>query len=166
MMKRSALALFALLLALPVPEAVQAADNPVIGTWKMQTYTREVLKTGARSNAFGDKPDGYISYSPDGRMYAIFGPSGRAKPAAMQPTEKEAAALHASIVSYAGTYTMEGPGKVVHHVDISWNESFTGTQQVRFFKLDGDVLTITTPPFGVPGSADESRYILVWKKVK
>jgi len=162
MIQRCAIALLALLM----PSIVQAADNPVIGTWKMQTYTREVLKTGARSNAFGDKPDGYIAYSPDGRMYAIFGPGERIKPAGLQPTEKEAAALHASIVSYAGTYTMEGPGKVVHHVDISWNQTFTGTQQVRFFKLDGDILTITTPPFGVPGSADESRYILVWKKVK
>lgn len=141
-----------------------AADNPVIGTWKIQTYTREVIATGKRSNAFGEHPDGYISYSPDGRMYAIFGPGERIKPKALMPTDQEAAELQRTIVSYAGTYTMEGPGKVVHHVDISWNQSFTGTEQVRFFKLDGDILTITTPPFGQ--GAEESRYILVWKKVK
>jgi hypothetical protein len=143
---------------------LKAADNPVIGTWKMQTYTREVVATGARSNAFGEHPDGYISYAPDGRMYAIFGPGERITPAGAQPTEREAAELQRTIVSYAGTYTLEGPGKVVHHVDISWNQTFTGTEPVRFFKLDGDILTITTPPFGK--GADESRYILVWKKVK
>ena len=36
--------------------------------------------------------------------------------------------------------------KVVHPVDISWNEAWTGTDQVRFFKLDGNILTITAAP--------------------
>lgn len=153
-------------LAVLLPGAAFAADSPLIGTWKMQTYTREVIATGARSNAFGEHPDGYISYSPDGRMYAIFGPGERIKPAAMAPTDKEAAELQRTIVSYAGTYTLEGEGKVTHHVDISWNQSFTGTEQVRFYKLVGDVLTITTPPFGNAATGGESRYILVWKKVK
>ena len=45
--------------------------------------------------------------------------------------------------AYAGTYTADGE-KVVHHVDISWNQSWTGTDLVRFYKLDGNTLTITT----------------------
>jgi len=152
--------------ALSMSCAAVAADGSPIGTWKMQTYTQEVIATGVRSKPFGDKPQGYISYSPDGRMYAIFGPGDRIKPAGMAPTDKEAAELQRTIVSYAGTYTLEGPGKVVHHVDISWNESFTGTQQVRFFEIEDDVITITTPPFGGPATGGESRYILVWKKIK
>lgn len=148
------------------PIVASAADSPLIGTWKIQTYTREVVATGARSDAFGPHPDGYISYAPDGRMYAIFGPGERIKPAGLAPTDQEAVELQRTIVSYAGTYTLEGEGKVVHHVDISWNQSFTGTEQVRFYKLDGDVLTITTPPFGGAATGGASRYILVWKKVK
>jgi hypothetical protein len=43
---------------------------------------------------------------------------------------------------YAGTYTVNGEA-VLYHVDISWNQSWTGMHQVRFYKLDGDILTLT-----------------------
>ena len=148
------------------PVAAAAAESPLIGTWKMQSYQREVVATGARSNALDEHPTGYISYAPDGRMYAIFGPGNRAKPSGLTVTEKEAAELHRTIVSYAGTYTIESDKKVVHHVDISWNQTFTGTEQVRFYVLKDDILTITTPPFPGTAGGQESRYILVWKKVK
>jgi len=47
--------------------------------------------------------------------------------------------------AYSGRYTVEGD-KVVHRVDVSWNEAWTGTDQVRFVKVEGDRLTITTAP--------------------
>ena len=34
---------------------------------------------------------------------------------------------------------------VTHHVDISWNESFTGGEQKRHFKLEGNRLILSTP---------------------
>jgi lipocalin-like protein len=48
------------------------AHCPVIGTWSLQSYVRERLSDGHRHNQFGDAPVGYIGYSADGRMYAIF----------------------------------------------------------------------------------------------
>ena len=69
------------------------------------------------------------------------------------------------MIAYAGTYTVES-GKVVHHVDISWNERFTGTDLVRFYKLAGDTLTITTAPSKSVIDGKESRTVLVWKKVR
>jgi len=45
----------------------------------------------------------------------------------------------------AGTYTLDGE-KVTHHVDISWNEDRTGSNEVRFYKVEGNILTITTAP--------------------
>ena len=44
-----------------------ADTNAVLGTWRLQSYIREVLETGERYNQFGEDPDGYIGYSPDGR---------------------------------------------------------------------------------------------------
>jgi Lipocalin-like domain len=58
------------------------------------------------------------------------------------------------------------PAKVIHHVDISWNEAWTGTDQVRFFKLDGNILTITTAPNKSPVDGRDGRTVLVWEKVK
>ena len=55
---------------------------------------------------------------------------------------------------------------MTHHVDISWNEGWTGTDQVRFFKLDGNILTITGAPSKSPIDGREGRTILVWEKAK
>jgi hypothetical protein len=66
---------------------------------------------------------------------------------------------------YAGTYAVQAD-KVVHHVDISLNEAWTGTEQVRFFKLDGNILTITSASNKSPIDGREGRTVLVWEKVK
>jgi hypothetical protein len=68
------------------------------------------------------------------------------------------------MISYAGTYTMDAE-KVVHHVDISWNQAWTGTDQVRFYKLEGNALTITSAPNRSPTDGREGRSILVWEKL-
>ena len=69
------------------------------------------------------------------------------------------------MIAYAGTYTVQAD-KVIHHVDISWNEAWTGTDQVWFFKLDGNILSITTAPNKSPMDGREGRTVLVWEKVK
>ena len=66
---------------------------------------------------------------------------------------------------YAGRYTADGQ-KVIHHVDISWNQSWTGTDLVRLYKLDGNTLTITTAPAPSTTDGEEGQWILVWKKVQ
>jgi hypothetical protein len=147
------------------PEAAQASKNQLLGTWKLQSLAYEVIATGARSTPFGEHPNGYLSYSPDGRMYLILVMEDRSKPRDLVPTDEEKVQLEGSMVAYAGTYTADGE-KVVHHVDISWNESWTGTDQVRFYKVDGDTLTITTAPGRSPFTGEERRAVLVWKKVK
>ena len=52
-----------------VPQAALAAENPILGTWKLQSLVYETIATRKRSNPFGDHPDGYLSYSADGRMH-------------------------------------------------------------------------------------------------
>ena len=119
-----------------------AEGNPILGTWKLQSLVYEVRATGQRSSPFGDHPDGYLSYSADGRMYAIGVVEDRPKPRDLVATDEEKVELQGSMFAYAGTYTADGE-KVVHHVDISWNQSWTGTDLVRLYKLDGNTLTIT-----------------------
>ena len=148
------------------PEAARAAENPLLGTWRLQSFVYEVIGTGARSKPFGEHPIGFLSYSPDGRMYVILVAEDRPKPHDVVPTDEEKVTLDGSMVAYAGTYTVDRE-KVVHHVDVSWNEYWTGTDQVRFYKFDGDTLTITTAPGPSPLIAGvERRAILVWKKVQ
>jgi len=142
-----------------------AGENPILGTWQLKSYVREVAVTGEKINQLGEHPDGYLSYSADGRMYAIGTSDNRVKPRNVNPNDEERVKLHQTMFAFAGTYTLEG-GKVIHHVDISWNEAWTGTDQIRFYKLDGNTLTITTAPNKSTYDGRESRTVLVLEKVK
>jgi hypothetical protein len=150
---------------LDVPRPAVAAENPILGTWKLRSLVYEAAATGQRSRPFGDHPDGYLSYSPDGRMYAIGVAEDRPKPRDLVATDEEKVKLQGSMFAYAGTYTAEGE-KVVHHVDVSWNQSRTGTDLVRFYKLDGNTLTITTARARSAIDGEEGEFILVWDKVQ
>ena len=88
----------------------------------------------------------------------------RIKPLDVIPTDAQRVKLHQSLQAYAGKFTVL-PDKVIHHVDISWNEAWTGTDQVRFYKLDGNILTITNSNKS-PVDGREGRTVLVWEKVK
>ena len=162
-MTRLASALSAMLLFLSVTAAV-AGESPLLGTWKLKSFVREVAATGERYNERGEHPNGYLGYAADGRMYAIITWDNRANPHDVVPTNEERIRLYGTMISYAGTYTMAAE-KVIHHVDISWNQIWTGTDQVRFYKLEGNILTITSAPDRSPVDGREGRSILVWEKV-
>jgi Lipocalin-like domain len=140
-------------------------ENPLLGTWKVKSIVYEITTTGEKIHVFGEQPNGYLSYSADGRMYVIFTADNRLKPLAADPTDEQRVKLHRTMAAYAGTYMLEG-NKVTHHVDISWNEAWTGSEQVRFFKLDANTLTITTPHFKNPQDGREVIPVLVFEKVK
>jgi hypothetical protein len=158
-MKKIALITGWLLMLCPV--TAPAGDNPLLGTWKLKSFVREVFATGERYHPMGEHAEGYLSYLPDGRMWGIV----RIKPNDVAPTDEERVKLHRTMVSYAGTYTLDND-KVVHRVDISWNQGWTGTDQVRFYKLDGNTLTITSPPAKSSVDGREGRSILIWEKIK
>jgi hypothetical protein len=140
-----------------------AGGNPLLGTWKLKSYARST-GTGEQSAPYGAHPIGYLSYSADGRMYAIGTSSGRMAPLDREPTDEERITLYETMFAYAGTYSLEAD-KVTHHVDVSWNEVWRGTDQVRFYELNENTLTITArildPTIGM-----EAQYVLVWEKVK
>jgi Lipocalin-like domain len=137
----------------------------VLGTWKLISYVREVLDSDECFNQFGENPAGYLGYSADGRMYAIFVRQDRITPGDVVPTEEEGVKLLGTMVAYAGKFTLDAE-KVVHHIDVSWNQAWTGTDQVRYYHLNDDVLTITTAPYRSYHDGRRGRSVLVWKKVK
>jgi hypothetical protein len=161
----SAASLLVALTVVPAEAQSPSGKNPVLGTWKLKSFVREVTATGENINQFGEHPIGYLSYSADGRMYAIATSDSRVKPRDANPADEERAKLHQTMFAYAGTFTLEGE-KVVHHLDISRNQHWSGTDLVRFYKLDGSILTITTAPNKSMVDGQEGRGVLVWEKVK
>lgn len=59
------------------------------------------------------------------------------------PSDEEKIALFDTMFAYSGAYTVE-VDRVVHHVDLSWNEAWSGTDQVRFCRVDEQTLAYTS----------------------
>jgi hypothetical protein len=113
----------------------------------------------------GPHPAGYINYGRDGRMMVIITGSDRKKPAGSVATPAEVEALTKGLVSYAGTYSLDVQAKTVtHHIDISWNEVFTGTAQTRTYVLQGNRLSLTTLPSPDPVTGKVTVRTLTWER--
>jgi hypothetical protein len=55
---------------------------------------------------------------------------------------------------------------VIHDVEMSWNESWTGTKQVRRFKVNGDELVIETTPRTAGTDTRQFINTLTWERTE
>jgi hypothetical protein len=135
------------------------------GSWTLVSWTRRLLDTGETVEAFGKTPRGFLSYGRDGRVFFIMTKENRARPDDLaRLTDAERAELYNTMVAYAGTYTFDGTVATCH-VDVSWNEAWTGTAQVRHVKFEDDRLVWSTnPQSGVDGQRSQS--VFVWEKLR
>jgi lipocalin-like protein len=139
--------------------------SQLIGTWRLVSNTLEEVASGRKTDLMGKDPIGFINYGADGRMMILQVRSDRAKPRGAVPTPQEAEALFKSFLGYAGTYSITG-NTITHHVDVSWNESWTGTDQVRTFSFAGNRVTLATEASADPIHGIVGVRRLVWEKVK
>ncbi|WP_439400238.1 lipocalin-like domain-containing protein (plasmid) [Bradyrhizobium sp. PMVTL-01] len=156
--------LLSMLLTVLGAYSAAADENPLLGTWHLTSFIREVVGSGERYDQLGKQPNGYLSYSADGRMIAFFVAEDQLHPL-NEPTGEERIKLHRAMLAYGGTYTLS-PGKVVHHIDIEWDGRRLGTDQVRFYVIDGDKLSIKTETNKSPIDGREGVGILTFERVK
>jgi len=163
-----AVALLGLPRRLPAQTAsANSIQQAILGTWKLVSYAREEVPSGAKSDVMGAHPSGYINYGSDGRMMVMIVGSDRKKPAGPVATPDEAEALIRSMLAYAGIYTIDSAAKTVtHHIEISWDQSRTGTDHVRTYKLEGNQLTLTTEASTDPATGKKTVRTLVWERLK
>jgi hypothetical protein len=136
------------------------------GTWRLVSDVRRDVETGVMTDPFGKHPQGFLSYARDGRMSAIEVAEERLKPADLsRVNDTDRASLFRTMLAYAGTFSFDGE-VVTHHVDISWNNNWTGTNQVRNVRLEGRRLYITTNVQPSPADGRLMVGILTWEKVE
>jgi hypothetical protein len=116
----------------------------ILGSWRMTSWVTTDVATGERQDALGQNPRGTVVYTPERVVFLIL-KNNRARPEQLPPSDEEKIALFDTMFAYSGSYTVESD-RVVHHVDLSWNEAWTGTDQVRFCKVDEHTLTYTSSP--------------------
>ncbi len=138
---------------------------PLIGTWELAGMYRNT-ESGERAppREGWENGKGYITYTPDGRMFAVL--SKQAKPPIGYPDVDDAKRIdaHKSMVAYTGRYDFKGD-HVLHKVDICWIPDWEGGDQRREVALDGNRLTLTTP-HGRRPDGSMSSFSLEWQRVK
>jgi hypothetical protein len=147
-----------------LPTLAWSDPDPLLGTWHLKSFVREVAGTGERYNQLGDHPDGYLTYSPDGRMLALFVSDEQPRPRS-EPSDEERVKLHKLMLAYGGTYSVS-PGKIVHHIDIEWDGRRVGTDQTRFYTIIGDTLSIKTETNKSPVGGREGVGVLTFERVR
>jgi Lipocalin-like domain len=142
-----------------------SSDNSakILGVWKLVSFEAEIQATGQKEPVMGKNPTGYAIFTPEGRALFILTGEGR-KPA---KTMQERADLLDTLVAYTGTYRLQ-KDEWITKVDVAWNPEWVGTEQKRFFKLEGNRLQVLTT-WGVhPNWLDKgmTRRILTFERVR
>ena len=158
--------LLALTILFPFNGSAQSR-NAIIGTWKLISATDTTDKGQVIKNAYGLNPTGFLTYTAEGRMMAIITNGGR-KPLSVNdwvaaPASERAEAF-ATMIAYAGRYTLSGD-KVIHHLEVASLQNVVGADLVRtIVKFEGNRVTLRTSPF-LKGGLQIASQELVWERM-
>jgi hypothetical protein len=151
------------MIAFGVQPSVGADAGGPVGIWKLVSYEVEVQANGQKEPVMGNSPTGYVTFTPEGRVFFVL--TGEGRKAAK--TDQERAELLSTLVAYTGMYRFEGD-RWITKVDVAWNPEWVGTEQARSFKVDGDRLQVLTPWRVMPNWADKgmTRSIVTFERSK
>ncbi len=130
----------------------------LIGTWKLVKYTLKD-ENGKEFYPMGEGCTGFLIYSPDGHVSAQLMASKRPAYSSgdlHHGTWDEMAAAAEGYMAYAGKFEVnEKEMTLIHQMAVSMNPTWLGQKQARYFKIQGNKVTITT---------DFNTAVLVWEK--
>jgi len=138
--------------------------DPLLGTWSLIGTERELIPSGEVTNTLRPGTRGFLHYLPGGRMAVVITEGGRQAPAGDVATDAEAAALFRTLMAYAGRYTWQGD-QVLHHIETSSLESWTGQTQTRRVEIDGTQLRLSTLPSRDPHTGAHSVRRILWERL-
>jgi hypothetical protein len=122
--------------------------------------------SGEIRHPLGQQVVGQLFYDVGGNMSAHVMRVDRPSFASNDPaagTEAEVRAAFEGYVSYFGTYTMDPATRcVTHHVRGASFPNWTGHEQVRYYRIDGSRLVLSTPP--IPHRGESFEYFLTWER--
>ena len=140
------------------------------GSWRLESWETD-RADATTGQPFGPAPQGLLVYAPDGHMSGAMMRADR--PPFRRPREHavefdagepaELAAAFNSFLAYAGRWEIGADGLVRHHIEVASIPGWAGaTTLVREARIDGDRLTLRTPPRIVDGV--EQRATLRWRR--
>ena len=137
----------------------------LVDSWKLVSFESRDTN-GNIAYPWGKDPLGYLLYNSDGYMSVSIMSSIRPKFSSGDlkgGTLEEKVAAADSHISYRGTYEVK-EDTVIHHIELSFFPNWIGVEQKRRLSIDGNRLSLSTPPIAVAGV--EQTQHLVWERVK
>ena len=136
-------------------------QQALIGIWKLFSYEVEVQETGEFFYPLGKNPTGFICITENNHVMVTLTGEGR-KPGS---NSEDSTALLNSLVSYAGTYRIEG-NEWITSVQVAWKPDWVNTEQRRQFEIKDNRLRVLTTWRIMPNWADKGlqRSILTFVK--
>jgi hypothetical protein len=135
-----------------------------VGTWKLLSHIGQCPNEDP-VYPFGENPFGRLMYDNNSNVSVFIMRRGRSKFVSDDPTggtAEEIKEAFEGLLAYCGTYEIdEHKGTVTHYIEGEKFPNWEGTEQLRFFKLSGNQLTLNTPPILVWGK--EWIFSLIWK---
>ncbi|HEY6908255.1 MAG TPA: lipocalin-like domain-containing protein [Myxococcales bacterium] len=156
----------ALAVSVPAPAAgpARTLKQQLTGTWTIVADTFE--GGGNKVEVFGPNPNGSMILSADGHFSVVITRGDVPKFAANNRTkgtpEENAAAVKGGI-GYFGTWTVdEAENALVLHVETCTYPNWSGTDQKRIVKLQGDEMHAINPTPSVGAGTAQ----VVWKRAR
>ena len=136
----------------------------LVGSWKLVSFeTRDA--NGRISYPWGKDTLGYLMYNAGGYMSVTIMSSNRLKFSSADlkgGTTEEKVAAADTYLSYCGTYEIQ-QDTVIHHIELAFFPNWVGVDQNRMFSIEGDRLSLSSPPTTVAGVEQTAH--LIWERV-
>jgi hypothetical protein len=141
----------------------------LIGAWTLTSYVERDIATGIENHPWGERPLGFILYTPDGYMSAQLQRPERppfADGDLLRATPEEYAAAGSSYVAYSGRFFVDEARKSLsHEMAVSFFPNWFGQQQVRLVELNGKHLQLRTDgPLRLHGAL--KTVALTWRRAQ
>jgi len=157
-----------LLLAIALLGAISApcrADDSVVGTWRLVSFKSRATD-GTMRDLYGPRPAGQLIYDGAGHMSVHLLKPDLPKCATLDRRkcpDRVAREVFDNYFGYWGHYQVDvSTSTVTHHIEGASVPDWANTSQERHFKLERNLLTLTTPTMQVAGV--DTVQILVWER--
>ena len=142
-----------------------AISERLVGSWRLIS-AKGHSTDGTVTQEWGPEPSGRLMFDRGGRMSIhLVNPSRKHFESGdfLSPTPEELTEAWNGYFGYFGMYTVdESAGEVTFHVEGAAYPNYIGTAQRRYFVLEGNRLTLRTPPERAGGA--DITYVIILER--
>jgi Lipocalin-like domain len=138
----------------------------LVGTWRLVSYEART-SAGEVRYPLGRHVVGQLVYDVGGNMSAHVMRVDRptfATDDSGSGTDAKVRAAFEGHVAYFGTYTIDSSARTVtHHVHGASYPNWIGRDQIRYYRVDGPHLVLSSPP--ILDRGESLKYTLIWERI-